>query len=95
MWPEINSRVNYPLKYALAQMDNNRTIDMQNKTHKFCVSHVTQLVASFGLDIVVRSWNEHPIRVIYLYFIPNDKMYTIIVIINGKFYSKIVWSLLF
>ena len=56
------------------------TIDMQNETHKLCVFHVTQLVASFGLELVVRSWNEHPIRGIYIYFIPNDKMYTIIVI---------------
>ena len=95
MWPEINSRVNYPLKYVLVQMDNNGTIDIQNKMHKFCVSHVTQLVASFVLDIGVRSWNEHHIRGMYIYFIPNGKMYTIMVIINGKFCSKIVWSLLF
>ena len=55
MWPEVNSRINFPLKYALVEMDNNGTIDMQNEIHKFCASYVTQLVASFGLDIVVRS----------------------------------------
>ena len=53
---------------------------MQNEMHKLCVFHVTQLVANFEMDIVVRSWNEHPIRGIYIYFRPNDKMYTVIVI---------------
>ena len=80
MWPEMNSRVNYPWKYALVEMNNNGTIDMQNEMRKFCVSHVTQLVASFGLDIVVRSWKKHPVLVIYIYFIPNYKMYVIMVI---------------
>lgn len=46
---------------------------------KNSVSRVTQLVASFGLDVAVRSWNEHSIRGTYIYFIPNDKMYTIMV----------------
>ena len=55
-------------------MDNNGTIDMQNEMHNFYVSHVTQLVARLGLNIVVRIWNEHPIRDIYIYFIPNDKI---------------------
>ena len=60
-------------------MDNNGTIDMQNEMHNFYVSHVTQLVARLGLNIVVRIWNEHPIRDIYIYFIPNDKIWTIMV----------------
>ena len=38
MWPELNSRVNCPLKYALVEQDNNGTIDMQNEMQKFCFS---------------------------------------------------------
>lgn len=49
--------------------------------HGNCVSHVTQLVEIFGLDIVVKTWNEQRIiRGIYIY---------------GILYCKIVWSLLF
>ena len=60
-WPEVNARVNYPLKEVLVDMDNNEVIDMDDNIHKFCVSQVTCLIASYGLQQVVHSWNEHPI----------------------------------
>ena len=34
-------------------------IDMNDDIHKFCVSFVSIQVASFGLEAVVASWNEH------------------------------------
>ena len=34
-------------------------IDMNDDIHKFCVSFVSIQVASFGLETVVASWNEH------------------------------------
>ena len=60
-WPEVNARVNYPIKTALVELDNNRVIDMDNEAYKFCVSFVSCQVASFGLQTVIASWNEHPI----------------------------------
>lgn len=36
IWPEINSRINYPIKRILIQLENNR-INMSDKMHKFCV----------------------------------------------------------
>jgi len=69
-------RVNYPIKHALVEMDNSRTIDMENEIHKFCVSSVTCLVAGFGLEKVVKSWNEHPIpgKQIHVFFIRTSKL---------------------
>ena len=35
---------------------------MEDETQqKFCVLAVSCLIATFGLNMVVRSWNEHPI----------------------------------
>ena len=42
-------------------MDNDGVIDMSDETHKFSVSSVGCLVAGFGLQRVVLTWNEHPI----------------------------------
>ena len=61
IWPEVNARVNYPIKKCLVEMDNQMIIDMDDETHKYCVSAVTCLVADFGLQRVVRTWNEHAI----------------------------------
>ena len=38
-------------------MDNTREIDMENEAFRFCVS----IVANHGLQIVILSWNQHPI----------------------------------
>lgn len=61
IWPEVNSRVNYPIKNILVDLDNRNIINMEDETQKFCVSAVSCLIATFGLNMVVRSWNEHPI----------------------------------
>ena len=61
IWPEVNARVNYPIKQILVNMDNDGIIDMDNESHKFSVSSVGCVVASYGLHQVVLSWNEHPI----------------------------------
>ena len=58
-WVEFNVRVNYPIKHILVEMDNNQMNDMNDDIHKFCVSFVSIQVASFGLEAVVASWNEH------------------------------------
>ncbi|XP_066926470.1 uncharacterized protein [Clytia hemisphaerica] len=61
IWVEVNSRVNYPLKEALVEMDNTLQIDMENDAFKFCVSEVSCRVANYGLNVVISSWNQHPI----------------------------------
>ena len=53
IWPEVNARVNYPIKQILVNMDNDGIIDMDNESHKFSVSPVGCVVASYGLHRVV------------------------------------------
>ena len=57
---EVNTRVNYPIKTALVEFENNSVFDMENEIDKFCASWVSCQVASFGLQVCIRSWNSHP-----------------------------------
>ena len=41
IWPEVNQRVNYPLKRVLVGMENEDEINMGDEVTKFCVSWVT------------------------------------------------------
>ena len=61
IWPEINSRVNYPIKSALMSMEESGIISMDDPLHKFCVSHCTTRVASAGAETAIAAWNDHPI----------------------------------
>jgi len=60
-WPEVNMRVNYPIKKILVELDNNQRIDMECDIQKFCVSAVACRVAQLGLNRVIEAWNLHPI----------------------------------
>ena len=42
-------------------MDNNGVINMEDEVEKFCVSFVSIMLANFGLNKVVASWNSHRI----------------------------------
>ena len=53
--------MNYLIKQALIEMDNAMQIDMDNDAFKFCVSTVGMKLAAYGLQLVISSWNEHPI----------------------------------
>ena len=51
MWPEVNQRINYPVKRAMNEIietDNAGIFDIENHTFKFCVSwmmlHITKTV---------------------------------------------------
>ena len=68
-WPEVTVRVNYPIKKALMELDNNQMIYMSYEIQKFCVLFVACAVANHGLKIVIMSWNAHTIPGI-IYF-PN------------------------
>ena len=58
---EVNTRVNYPIKTALVEFENNSVFDMENETDKFCVSWVSCQAAFYGLQVCIKSWNNHPI----------------------------------
>ena len=40
-WPEVNARVNYPIKSCLIKIEENDVIGMDSPVHKFCVSWFT------------------------------------------------------
>ena len=61
MWPEVNHRVNYPIKRKLIELEDQGLIDMELPTIKFCVSFVSVNVTSEGLKMFVEAWNAHPV----------------------------------
>ena len=65
--PEVNVRINYPIKKALVELDNNQMIDMSYEIQKFCASFVVCAVASHGFKIVMCR-NAHTIPGI-IYFL--------------------------
>lgn len=59
LWPEVNNRLNYPLKAALAELVENDYIDMHDNIHKFCTSNLLLQVSRIGMDRCVAAWNQH------------------------------------
>ncbi len=61
MWPEINARINYPIKRVLIAMETNGEIDMSSNTTKFCVSWITINVIGTAIQNFIQAWNFHRI----------------------------------
>ncbi|XP_038062428.1 uncharacterized protein LOC119732922 [Patiria miniata] len=62
IWPEVNQRVNYPLKRVVVAMHEQGLIHMQDDVEKFCVSMVLIKVARIGVQRFMSSWNNHHMR---------------------------------
>jgi hypothetical protein len=59
IWPEVNQRVNYPIKGALVEMVDREIINIDDDIQKFCVSNLCLKLAELGINRVVSSWNAH------------------------------------
>ena len=61
LWPEVNSRINYPIKAVLVRMETEELIDMRDSLHKFSVSWITIRLAASPVAAFVNAWNSHTI----------------------------------
>jgi len=61
LWPEVNSRINYPIKAVLVRMEAEELIDMGNSLHKFSVFWVTIRLIASPVATFVTAWNSHTI----------------------------------
>ena len=57
IWPEVNSRINYPIKNILVDLEEKELFDLTCK------------VASEGMERFVQSWNNHKIQGNYYYIL--------------------------
>ena len=58
-WPELNSRVNYPIKRAMLQISDAEEYDMTDPVVKYCFSWLTIFVAKDATQHLLQSWNHH------------------------------------
>ncbi|XP_075309265.1 uncharacterized protein LOC142370724 [Odontesthes bonariensis] len=61
MWPEVNNRVNYPIKAAFVNLLDQEMIDMEDNATRYCVSNLTMEVCKIGIERLAKAWNEHRI----------------------------------
>ncbi|XP_065886701.1 uncharacterized protein [Dysidea avara] len=61
IWVEVNGRVNYPIKAALIEMQENGDFNLEDDHIKHCVSWYTLHVSQVGTTMFVTAWNEHRI----------------------------------
>ena len=61
LWPEVNQRINYPIKRVLVMMESAGHLDLSSDKDKFSVSWVTIRVLSNPIVNFVQAWNNHRI----------------------------------
>ena len=59
IWPEINSRINYPVKRAITIIIDEDDFDMNDLVFKFCLSRVTLYVTQDPVRHFINAWNHH------------------------------------
>lgn len=60
-WVEVNSRINYPVKYTLCALVNNGFLEIDDPFVKHCVSAIASKCCMAGLQNFIPAWNAHTI----------------------------------
>lgn len=58
-WPELNSRVNYPIKRCMIRITEENDYDMSDPVVKYCISWVTLYIVTDAAVHLIESWNHH------------------------------------
>lgn len=61
IWVEVNGRVNYPIKAALIEMQEDGAFNLEHEDTKYYISWYTMRVSQVGTTMFVKAWNEHRI----------------------------------
>lgn len=61
IWPEVNNRINYPIKEALVQLTDQEVINMADNITRFCTSNLACQLCQIGMERFVQAWNAHSI----------------------------------
>lgn len=88
VWPEVNARVNYPIKRILVDLEERGIIDVTNEHVMFCVSWFTCEVAKVGMERFVASWNSHKIKGTQFIYTPKSILSQYLTEFNYIFLSK-------
>ena len=59
VWPEINSRINYPLKRALIYVVENFDYDLEDPVVSYSLSWISLYVSADAIEHFINSWNYH------------------------------------
>ncbi|XP_078101223.1 uncharacterized protein LOC144513903 [Sander vitreus] len=62
MCPEVNNRVNYPLKEAVVSTSDQELLDMDCNINRYCVSNLTGQICRLSMNRLVDAWNEYRIH---------------------------------
>ena len=58
-WPELNSRVNYPVKRTLISIIEENDYSMSDPVLKYCASWISNYICKVGTQHLIMSWS-HP-----------------------------------
>jgi hypothetical protein len=89
IWPEVNQRVNYPIKRALVQLVDSDLVNMDNDVVKFCMSNLCVLLAELGMKQFVESWNCH--RIPGIMFMIHETVF--LIIFNLPTHGQFRWDM--